>query len=209
MLLALTQETVQILGREFSKGVFELLILLTGIIVGSGISYFISRSLDNRRWKRDRQLKAEEERRKAIDVALEWFLPITLTLSHIESFKAAFQEGTITEEQLHNNTRNLIAKICLIKLLPSSALHFPKDVFHKAVELTKISERLMPGDKYNGPRKDYVEWAESIFEKEEFEEKVKELYDYLTMERALTLVVKPPFLKRLFSRNRKRPAISS
>lgn len=179
------QDTVHIFGFEMSKAVFDVVVLLSatllGTIIGGLTAYLIARSSDNRKWRREQALREQENRSKKIEATLEWLLTIYTELKRIETIKVSLKENIISEAHFYKTYRNTLSRISRHPLPPGAAIHFLPGAIEPIVDLISTSQKLQSNQSFNGPNKEreYVEWAESVYNEDRFPERVRNLYDDL------------------------------
>ncbi|GEM_PF-6001964 len=69
-------DSVQIGSLVISRAVFDVLSPLIGVIIGGLVTYFTTRAVEDRKWKREIRYEKQKELREGIAVALEWINPL-------------------------------------------------------------------------------------------------------------------------------------
>lgn len=89
------QDTIQIGTLVISKAIFDVLVPLisglVGVLSGGLITYLTTRSIEDRKWRREITYKRQEEQREAIALVLEWIPPLQAALSKAMLMSTRYQ----------------------------------------------------------------------------------------------------------------------
>lgn len=78
--------------------ILSILGSLTGVIIGGLITFLTMQSIENKKWRRERQEKLEMIKREALAASLEWIEPMRNAHIKASSLVFALIEGTISQE---------------------------------------------------------------------------------------------------------------
>ncbi len=139
-------DTVQLGSWTISKALFDVIApLLSGLIgtlTGGLITFLVTRATEDRKWQREIRYKAQEERREAIAIALEWIAPLEQALTKASLISNSFQFGRIDQQRFLGDYPDVISR--LTKLDPPARLRvfLPKDAYSISFEVIDGLEQL-------------------------------------------------------------------
>jgi hypothetical protein len=129
-----------------SKAVFNviapLISGLVGTLTGGLITFLVTNSIENRKWRRETEYKLKEEKREAFAVALEWIAPLQQSLTKASLVRSAYQFGRIDQERFLERYPDVIPS--LTKLDPPARFRavLAKDAYALSFEIIYGLDRL-------------------------------------------------------------------
>ena len=121
----------------------DSLFALLGVIIGGLITYFVSKALDDRKWKQQKQDMLAEEKREAILFMLDKIIiPKEKVLFDIKAKSHRYSDDLITPSP---ESGQVIHKVVKDVEFPSAktAIHIPNDYISKLQEIFHSYDEIM------------------------------------------------------------------
>ena len=135
-------DLVHIGSFTISQGVINVIGPLAGTVVGGLITYFVTRSIENQKFKQAKQERLSEIRRQGIAQALEWLEPIDKSISDASMRISSILHDTIDQDELFATWPNLISQLAKMDIPIKLRVLLPEDIYPKGQDIIRELEGL-------------------------------------------------------------------
>ncbi len=129
-------DTIQIGTLVVSKYVIDVLAPILQTILGALIAYISIKAANSQRWQQEKHDKLQEQRRKALEIALDWIEPLRPAISKLEVYQPAL---------------TLMAELNKIQLTPKDRILLPQGIYPRTLKLAADIQSFNPLPVPSGP----------------------------------------------------------
>ncbi len=135
----MTPDTIQFGPWLISKSFVDIMIplfgALIGTLIGGFISYWATKTVEDRKYQREKKDKLREQQREALAFALEWIDPLIDTISQVLHLTGNYLKDSLDKDAFERDYPNLMASIASLQPPARLKVLLPETTYPRISEI--------------------------------------------------------------------------